>query len=130
MQQFKILLIDDDELFIFLTRQTFLKSNLIQSIDAVTNELEAIAYLEDKKHNPSDFPDIILIDFHLQEVDGLTIAHYFQQHLRDQFPHSRIFMLTCSRDKQRISQALKVPAVEKVLQKPLSADMLENVLIS
>jgi CheY-like chemotaxis protein len=125
-----MLLIDDDELFIFLTRQSFLKSDLIQSFDAVTNKLEAIAYLEDKKQNPSDFPDIILIDFNLQEVDGLTLAQYFQQHLKDQFPHSRIFMLTCSRDKQRISRALKVPVVEKVLQKPLSTDILESFLIS
>lgn len=130
MQQYNILLIDDDDLFVFLTCQSFNNSPLVKSIDSVKNETESKTYLDEKAKIPEDFPDIILIDLHLGDENGLTIASYFQQHLSCRFPHTRLFLLTSSKDKYSINKALAIPVIEDVLQKPLTPHTLKEYLIT
>jgi CheY-like chemotaxis protein len=130
MQQYNILLIDDDELFIFLTRQQLTKSNLLKRLKTATCETEAIKYMEEAGSKPEEFPDIILIDLNLNESDGVEIAKFFQDNFAVKFPDTRVFMLTSSIDTHRKKQALALPVVVDILQKPLSLNSLESKMLT
>lgn len=130
MPKYNILLIDDDELFVFLTRQQLSKSNLLKSLHTATSEEKAIEILQETGNHPEDFPEIILIDLNLNGTSGEAVASYFQENFAMKFPQTRIFMLTSSLDKKRKEQAVSLPVIEGVLSKPLSVENLESRLMA
>jgi len=128
MRKYKLLFIDDDELFLFLTQQSFKNVTWINSLETATSQQNAIELLNKKSNDPSEFPDIIFIDFHIGENDGLEVAQYFHENLSDQFPDTTIFMLTSSSSAEKKSDALAIPVIDEVLQKPLTSETLQKYL--
>ena len=74
MQQIHILLVDDNEGDILLTREALGEARIINKISIAYDGVEAINFL--KKTPPyrgTDMPDLILLDINLPKMDGTEV---------------------------------------------------------
>ena len=74
MQQIHILLVDDNEGDILLTREALDDARIINKISIAYDGVEAISFL--KKHPPyrgTETPDLILLDINLPKMDGTEV---------------------------------------------------------
>jgi sigma-B regulation protein RsbU (phosphoserine phosphatase) len=103
----KILLVDDDKLFLKLMVQVFKKSGF----DCITAEsAEDAITLLDKKN----FPDIILSDYNMGQMNGLE----FRKHLMkdDTLKNIPFLFLTYFSDSELMIQGLDLQAIDYVLK--------------
>ncbi len=120
-----ILLIDDDEIFIFLT------SKLLQSISEVGNisvsysAMEAINYLEmiDQK----GFPDIILLDLNMPGLSGWDFLEFYSI-LHPKFKKQPLlYVVSSSIAANDTERALKLRGVSGYIAKPINTDSLKKI---
>ncbi len=73
----KILLVEDNESDIILTKRAFSKSNISNELVIVEDGAEALDYLQCRgkysANDPDELPSIVLLDLQLPKVDGLTV---------------------------------------------------------
>ncbi|MBI3232515.1 MAG: response regulator, partial [Bacteroidetes bacterium] len=63
-------LVDDDDVFVFLTRMTIEDSNLVDIVKIFRNGLEAINFLNENSNAPHLLPEVILLDLSMPIMDG------------------------------------------------------------
>lgn len=65
-----LFLIDDDEIFTFMTKRIIEKTNLTEQIKIFENGKEAIDFLKDAVDKPELLPEIIFLDLSMPILDG------------------------------------------------------------
>jgi CheY-like chemotaxis protein len=74
MKPIQVLLVEDNEADVDLTRETFEHSQLNVELTVAEDGVEAIEYLTGRKSMPrSSRPDLILLDLNLPKVDGRQV---------------------------------------------------------
>ena len=111
----KILLIDD-EISILETLGMFLSEKGSQVFKAQTGEKGFALFCE-------RMPDIVIIDIHLPDSNGLDILNRIQNegHL------TKVIMITAYHDMETTIQAMKFGAFDYI-HKPLDVDLVEEVI--
>lgn len=79
MDTIHILLIEDNEGDIFLTKEAFAEAGIQSKLDIARNGEEAISVLEDCK-TKNNCPDLVLLDINLPKVNGFQVLQYIKQH--------------------------------------------------
>ena len=128
MEKYKVLLIDDDSLFLFLTQQSLKKSEAVETIKAIEDINEAKQYLQECSKGDNTFPQLIFMDINMPEMDGIAFARYYEEAHAKNFPETKLYMLTSSVSKNQKEEALDINSVEDVLQKPLTPDTFRKIL--
>lgn len=72
MQQIHILLVDDNEGDILLTKEALDDARIINKISIASDGVEAIRFLR-KRTKTSEMPDLILLDINLPKMDGTEV---------------------------------------------------------
>lgn len=122
-----ILLIDDNEVDNFITRQMLLKYEVAENIIVQESAMDALRFLDGIRNEPDQFPDYIFLDIRMPEMDGFGfIEEYllFPDALKD---HCIIFMLTSSGDQKDVERAAQYSYVKKFLRKPLDENILKGL---
>jgi CheY-like chemotaxis protein len=74
MQQIHILLVDDNEGDILLTREALEEARIVNKISIANDGVEAISFLKkDPPYRDTEMPDIILLDINLPKMDGTEV---------------------------------------------------------
>jgi chemotaxis family two-component system response regulator Rcp1 len=74
MQQIHILLVDDNEGDILLTREALDDARIINKISIANDGVEAISFLKkDPPFRDTEMPDLILLDINLPKMDGTEV---------------------------------------------------------
>src|ERR1700742_4558773 len=74
MQQIHILLVDDNEGDILLTREALDDARIINKISIASDGVEAISFLKkDPPYRDTEMPDLILLDINLPKMDGTEV---------------------------------------------------------
>lgn len=74
MQQIHILLVDDNEGDILLTREALSEARIINKISIAYDGVEAISFLKKRPpYRDTDTPDLILLDINLPKMDGTEV---------------------------------------------------------
>lgn len=95
MEQVEILLVEDNEGDIILTRKAFDRGRLQVNLNAVTNGEDAILYLQkDGDYAKVPTPDIILLDLNLPRVSGQEVLRFVKNH--DEIKRIPVIVLTTS----------------------------------
>lgn len=116
----RVMLVDDHELF----REglgNMLRPHGLQIVGTAANGRDAEAQVGSLQ------PDLILMDIHMPEQDGLETTH----RLKKQFPQLKIVMLTMAEDEALLLQALKYGAsgyLLKNLPAPQFLSLLNEVM--
>jgi two-component system, chemotaxis family, response regulator Rcp1 len=73
MQQIHILLVDDNEGDILLTREALEEARIINKISIAYDGIEAISFLKSLPSFDTSMPDLILLDINLPKMDGTEV---------------------------------------------------------
>lgn len=123
-----ILLVDDNPGDIRLVQETFDDGQLANELYTLTDGESALDFIHRRgEYEDAPRPDIVLVDFYMQKVDGEEVLHEVKHH-----PDLRgvpVIILTGGDDDYIESQDLDHDADEDaVLQKPLDLDEFFDVI--
>lgn len=121
------LLVDDDELCLFIHRRVLDLTGFSKSTHVASNGKKAMDFLAAAAEGSNPVPDLILLDLDMPTMDGLAFLKAYQS--LEYLDKSRIaiVLLTSSVSENDKRRALSLGAV-KCLPKPLTEDALNDVM--
>lgn len=119
-KKFNFLLIDDDDIFNYLSKRILLKSNAANSIIDFTSAKSALEFI---KSTNSEI-DIILLDINMPIMNGFDFLDSFIRLANKQIS---VYMLTSSIDDADMIKSLKYPCVKGYFSKPLTTDTIAQI---
>ena len=122
-----ILLIDDDEINNFLSREIINLYMPLTKVDSFTNPEEALEYIREKLKLQQPLPDIILLDINMPLMDGwefLKAIDTLEQ--RNHFT-TTVYLYTSSVYHEDTLKAQNYSIVKKLFTKPLTAEAIEEM---
>ena len=123
VQMKKVMLIDDNEIDIFINQKVLEFNDFAESVINIQVAQEAIDLLQ--KGNEDDIPDIIFLDLNMPIVDGFKFLFEFSKMKDEVRNRVKIIVLTSSdnvRDKEKVAAN---PDVIAYVSKPLTDSKLE-----
>jgi DNA-binding NarL/FixJ family response regulator len=100
MPAIKVLIVDDQALFRRGIRWTLDAAEDIEVIGEAENGADALSFTE------RAFPDVVLVDINLPDINGLEVART----LKRQHPRVRLVVLSVYEDDEQLFNAIKVGA--------------------
>ncbi|WP_020402831.1 response regulator [Gracilimonas tropica] len=96
-KEIHILLVEDNEGDIVLTKEALDEGKIKNSISVVRDGWEAIQYLEKNEgYEKALEPDLVLLDINLPKINGHKVLRHIKNH--DELKHIPVIMLTTSSD--------------------------------
>ena len=125
----KVLLIDDDEVDIFISNKIIKATSLAEEVITKSSAEEGLNLLNSLKNTPADLPDIIFLDLGMPAMDGLEFLNEFRKLVDEVKTKCKIVVLTNSFDlnSTMISEVKKNVFVKKIIMKPLTIKALEEI---
>ena len=120
----KVLIIDDDDLSIFLIGLTIEEIPFIKSYKSVTSGWEALEFLEE---SDGQSPDLILVDLNMPEMDGFEFIQHFEDKFAAENPETKIIVITSSQRENDKAKSLAFKSVRGFIQKPLTEEKIESI---
>jgi CheY-like chemotaxis protein len=120
-----ILLVDDNEIDLFLHERIIRISNISQDITKIASGKEALDYL----NAAARFPDLILLDIQMPEMDGFEFLDRLESLPEKKKEQLTIIMVSSSLDFGDINKAKANSLVSSFLRKPLNIDKLKEALV-
>jgi CheY-like chemotaxis protein len=120
----KVLVIDDDDLSIFLIGMTLEDIAFIESHESVNSGWEALHYLNEKDTTP----DLILVDLNMPEMDGYEFIQRFEKDYWQDTPSTQVIVVTSSQRESDKNKSLSFKSVVGFIQKPISEEKIKGVL--
>jgi len=125
MENKVILLVEDCDDDVTLTRIAIKKNNVLNEVIVVQNGLEAIEYLFGKgKYSGRDInqqPELILLDLRMPKMDGIEVLHRIRADQRT--THLPVVVLTSSKEDIDRVESYQL-GVNSYLQKPVNFEGL------
>ncbi len=125
-----ILLVDDDDITNFLSKEMFRLSYPDILIDTTLNGKEALDFLQARLNNGNQLPDIILLDINMPIMDGWDFLAFFEEILAQQtaFENIQVFVFTSSVYQEDMNRAMTYPSVKRVYSKPLEELQVKEIV--
>ena len=115
------LLVDDNDVDLFIQKRFIEISGFAKSIKAYNSPSQAITYLQE---TDSPTPQIIFLDLNMPDMDGFGFLEKFIQlpkHIQDM---AKVVVLTSSSNQTDKKRAESYSSVTNFLSKPLSVEAL------
>lgn len=121
-------LVDDDEIFVFLTTRMLQQSKLVDLIKIFENGHDALVYLKENIGNIESLPDIILLDLSMPIMDGWQ---FLQEYVKiNPVIGKKIIIYICSSSisPDDVIRAKSISAVSDFIIKPMTKEKLVEML--
>jgi len=129
MIKFKnILLVDDDEDYLFLTKHSLENLHVFDKVNTSSSGYEALSFITNNciEHQPGTCPFVILIDIRMPGMNGFAFLERFM-HLegivKEDFQIYMVSSYTNDDDKTKLEKY----NVRGFINKPLDANKLKNL---
>ncbi|HEY8398786.1 MAG TPA: response regulator [Flavihumibacter sp.] len=127
MKSIHVLLVEDNEGDIFLTKEALEEGKLVNKISVARDGKEAIDFLEKSGRFESvETPDLILLDVNLPKKNGHEVLQYIKS--SDAHKHIPVIMLTTSSSSKDI-HASYVNHANCYVTKPVEVDEFFKVVL-
>lgn len=104
MKPIHILLVEDNEGDILLTREAFDDAKILVTLSVVKDGVEAIDFVNKQgKYTAVEQPDLLLLDVNLPKKNGHEVLKYIKD--KDDIKHIPVIMLTTSSSEKDINQS-------------------------
>ncbi len=121
-------LIDDDEVFVFLTKKLIARSEQEVSLETYTNGQDAIEQLQRLAGNEAALPDLILLDLNMPVMDGWEFLKAYEQIPFATSSKIRLYIVTSSISPYEVERAKQIPAVEEFIVKPMVKEKFVDLI--
>ena len=121
-------LVDDDEIFVFLTRKTILKTHFEGTVSVFTNGKEALDALTPMIGNPGLLPGIIFLDLSMPVMDGWGFLEEFIQMKHRFLVPITIYIVSSSVSPHEIMRAKAMADVLDFIIKPVSREKFIEII--
>ncbi|WP_445457594.1 response regulator [Flavobacterium sp. HNIBRBA15423] len=129
MTQIKNLaLVDDDDVFVFLTKKTIEQTKLVDLIKVFGNGLDAINFLKENKNNVDVLPEIILLDLSMPIMNGWQFLEEFTKINPSLGKKITIYICSSSISQDDITRAKSINEVSDYIIKPITKDKLIDLI--
>ena len=125
-----IFIIDDDKLFVFLTRKSIEETNLVTDIKEFGDGQVAIDYLKEIIGKTDALPDIIFLDLSMPVMDGWEFLKEYQVLEPKLKKKIKLYIFSSSISPHDIERANNIGSVTDFIIKPLSKEKFKEVLNS
>lgn len=120
-------IIDDDSAYVYLTQRIIMMKRLCQNLLIYENGRIAMNGLLGILENDEDFPDLILLDINMPEMDGWQFLQEFTK-LKPRLPKPvTIYLVTSSVDVRDVERARKFSDVSSYIIKPIDYPTLAEL---
>ncbi|MFC5682006.1 response regulator [Flavobacterium sp. MAHUQ-51] len=121
-------LIDDDEVFVFLTKKAIERTHLVELIRVFSNGLDAIDFLRENSNNVDALPEIILLDLSMPIMDGWQFLDQFSKLAPKIDKKIIIYLCSSSISPNDIQLAKKNSLVTDYVIKPITKEKLIELI--
>ena len=122
-----VLVVDDDQIFNFLSTKTLQKMGVAKEIHTALNGKEAIDLFNNYYQGTVSAPDIILLDLNMPVMDGFGFLEAFKKLIIPRKENIRIIVVSSSQDPRDIQRAKELGA-SQYISKPLTEHNLRIAL--
>ncbi|MBG9376090.1 response regulator [Panacibacter sp. DH6] len=124
----QVLLIDDDQVYLFAATKTIEATGMASSVEVCTNGLDALEYLNRIIGSGGKLPDVIFIDINMPVMDGWEFLEEYKS-VSVKIPGSiKIYILSSSVDKNDIMRSKEYQSVVDYVVKPVYKEKFSEIL--
>lgn len=124
----KILLIDDDEVFLYLTEAIIMQSILVPLINKFNNGLDALNFIKENLNKPDQLPEIILLDLSMPIMDGWQFLSEYEKINSQISKPITIYICTSSISPDDIIRAKEINTISDYLIKPVTKEKFIEIV--
>lgn len=128
MESKRVVLVDNDEIDLVITKQILDNNNMASDISMFRSGWELIHFLS--SNEPIDYPDYVLLDFKMPGQTGLQVLDELKVLLdKNEVSHlPRFIISTCSTDFEDLKAIQKNNMVDGFMYKPVNPERLSEIL--
>jgi CheY-like chemotaxis protein len=126
----KVYLIDDDDIFVFLTKKTILKVTANVDVEVFSDGLQAIMHLKQIKDQPGLLPDVIFLDLNMPVMDGWEFLAEYQEIYSSFAKKNELYIVSSSISPHEMERSKGISAVSEFIIKPLVKEKFLEILES
>lgn len=124
----QLTLIDDDDVFVFLTSRMLEKYKLVDLIKIFDNGYDALVYIKENLDNIEALPDIILLDLSMPIMDGWQFLEEYVKINPRIGKKITIFICSSSISPDDVTRAMNINAVSDFIIKPMTKERLIEMI--
>jgi CheY-like chemotaxis protein len=124
----QVYLIDDDEVFVFLTKKLIQKTHQDVSLSVFTNGQDAIEHLEKIAGDQALLPDMILLDLNMPVMDGWEFLKAYEKISFSSPDKIHLYIVTSSISPYEVERAKHIPAVKEFIVKPMVKEKFVDLI--
>ncbi|MCP4521605.1 MAG: response regulator [Cytophagales bacterium] len=127
MQQYNVMIIDDSELDIFISKNTLKSIGFTDNPISMTSAVEALNYLESNKNDKEKLPRFIFLDLNMPVVDGFMFLFDFEDCSAEVKEYCNIIVLSSLIEEKVIQKVKNNKYVLDFVSKPLKENELLKI---
>ena len=124
----KIALVDDDKLFVFLTKKNIEKTEKAEDVKVFENGLKALNFFKENKNKKDVLPDVIFLDLSMPVLDGWQFLEEYTKISDEIAKQITIYVCSSSISHDDIIRAKAISEVSDYIIKPLSTERMLDLL--
>jgi CheY-like chemotaxis protein len=126
----KILLIDDDPLFVLLARKILESIAKPLTVDVCADGELAITYIAVAKEDQKSLPDLIFLDLNMPVLDGWGFLEAYSAMQAGWDKRIDIYILSSTISTDDITHAARFPFLSGFLIKPIEKSKMEKIILA
>lgn len=124
----KVYLIDDDDIYVFLTRKTILKVLQDVDVEVFSDGLQAINHLKMVQHSPELLPDVIFLDLNMPVMDGWEFLKEYEEIYPAFARKNELYIVSSSISPHELERSKNISTVSEFIIKPLVKEKFLEIL--
>ncbi len=124
----KVYLIDDDDIFVFLTKKTILKVSDNVDVEVFSDGYQAITHLKEIAHNREALPDVIFLDLNMPVMDGWEFLAEYEELRTSLARETQLYIVSSSISPHEMERSNNINAVSAFIIKPLVKERFLEIL--
>lgn len=122
----RVFLVDDDEIINHVHSQVIKRIDASVELSLFRSGKEFIHFV--KSPSFQSFPDIIFLDIRMPEMNGFEVLEELTASYFNQLGQTKIYVLSSTLDERDLTHAVSFPIVSKFMSKPLSFELVSELL--
>jgi CheY-like chemotaxis protein len=124
----QLTLVDDDDVFVFLTTRMLEKYKLVDLIKIFDNGYDALVFIKENLGNIEALPDIILLDLSMPIMDGWQFLDEFVKINSKIGKKITIYICSSSISPDDVNRAKVINEVSDFIIKPMTKEKLVEMI--